>query len=82
MATVDGADTAGLIEPRGCIVFTASPGYANTGLLNVIIQWRGLQESRDAVQGGETICGGSDAGTDNYRRQVVTNTYVIDETEL
>ncbi len=82
MATVDGADTAGLIEPRGCIVFTASPGHDRTGLLSVIIQWRGLQKSRDAVQDGEMICGGSDAGTDEYRRQVVTNTYVLDETEL
>lgn len=81
-ATADGENTAGLIQPQGCIEFTPSPGRTRTGLLTVIIQWRGLHESFDAVQGGEDACGGEDAGTDNYRRQVVSNTFVIDETDI
>jgi type IV pilus assembly protein PilV len=80
--TISGANAGGLIEPRGCVVFTAAPGRARTGLLTVIIQWRGLHESSDAVLGGEPICGGVAAGTDNFRRQVVVNTYVVDETEF
>lgn len=76
------APTSGLIEPRGCIVFTAAPGRTNTGLVNVLIQWRGLHDSTDAVQGGEPVCGGAAAGTDTYRRQVSVNTFVIDEQEL
>ncbi len=31
---------------------------------------------------GEVACGGDAAGTDPYRRQVVTNTYVVDEEEF
>ena len=83
-ATVDGENTAGLIEPRGCIVFNAAPGRARTGKLQVIIQWRGLQESYDAVQGAEAVCGSLsvDAGDDKSRRQVVINTYVVDEEEF
>ena len=49
----------------------------------MIIQWRGLQETFDAVQAGEAVCGdGADAGDDKYRRQVVINTYVVDEAEF
>ena len=86
-ATIAGANTAGLIEPRGCIVFNPAPGRARTGQLTVIVQWRGLHESYDAVQGGETVCEDSSdpaaaAGTDNFRRKVVTNTYVVDEAEF
>ena len=77
-------NTSGLIDPRGCIVFTAASGRTNTGLVNVMIQWRGLNESTDAVQGlpGEVACGGAAAGGDKYRRQVSVNTFVIDEQEL
>lgn len=82
MVTANGDNAGGLIDPRGCIVFTPAPGRTRTGLLNVIIQWRGLEESMDAVQAGENICGGDAAGTDDFRRQIVTNTFVIDETEF
>jgi type IV pilus assembly protein PilV len=81
-AQISGTNTAGLIEPRGCIMFTAAPDRARTGQLSVIIQWRGLKQSYDAVQSGEVACGGDAAGTDPYRRQVVTNTYVVDEEEF
>lgn len=81
-AKAGGENTAGLIVPRGCIVFAPAPDRTRTGQLSVIIQWRGLQESYDAVQGSETICGGLAAGQDKYRRQVVTNTYVVDEEEF
>ncbi|MEM1110591.1 MAG: type IV pilus modification protein PilV [Pseudomonadota bacterium] len=75
-------NTAGLIEPRGCITFSALGGYSRSGELNVTIQWRGLSETSDAVQSGEATCGGSSAGTDDFRRQVVVNTLIVDETEL
>ena len=73
-ATVEGANTAGLNDPRGCIAFTAAPGLTRTGQLTVYVQWRGLTETFDAVQGNEMTCGGEDAGTDKFRRQVVVNT--------
>ncbi len=81
-AQISGTNTAGLIEPRGCIVFTPAPDRARTGQLSVIIQWRGLKESYDAVQRGEATCGGAAAGADLFRRQVVTNTFVVDEKEF
>jgi type IV pilus assembly protein PilV len=82
-ATIGGVNTAGLIQPRGCIEFTSvdPTNRPNTGQLKVTIQWRGLHESFDAVQSGDSdlvICGGAAAGTDKFRRQVVTNTYVVD----
>ena len=81
-ATIAGVNAAGLIQPRACIIFTPAPGRTRSGELSVIIQWRGLDESFDAVQGAEAVCGGAAAGTDNYRRQVITNTYVVDGTEF
>jgi type IV pilus assembly protein PilV len=79
---IGSVNSGGLIEPRGCVVFTAAPDRTRTGLLTVIIQWRGLHESYDAVQTGDTRCGGAAVGTDDFRRQVVVNTYVVDETEF
>jgi type IV pilus assembly protein PilV len=86
-ATVGGVNTAGLIQPRGCIQFTSvdPTNRPNTGQLRVTIQWRGLHESYDAVQSTDSdivICGGAAAGTDKFRRQVVTNTYVVDEKDF
>lgn len=82
MVTADGGNAGGLVEPRGCIVFTPDDGRARTGQLNVIVQWRGLQSSSDAVQPGESVCGGETAGDDVFRRQVISNTFVVDETEF
>jgi type IV pilus assembly protein PilV len=80
--TAGGANTNGLNTPRGCVVFDASPGMPRTGLLNVIVQWRGLVESVDAVPADGDVCGGAAAGSDPFRRQVSINTYVIDEDDL
>lgn len=86
--TVTGSDAVtrnatGLIAPQACVRFTAEPGMLSTGLVEVIIQWRGLGETEDAVAavGGEA-CGGAAAGADDYRRQLVVSTFVIDEAEL
>ncbi len=73
---------ARLIQPKGCIEFEAVPGKTRTGLLRVLIQWSDLRKTVDAVQAGETICGGVAAGSDDYRRQIIASTFVIDETEL
>ena len=78
----DNNPEGGLINPRGCIQFTPVGTRVNTGFLNVIIQWRGTLESVDAVGSGEPVCGGEPAGLDPRRRQVVVNTFVIDEAEL
>ncbi|MFT4823997.1 MAG: type IV pilus assembly protein PilV [Halioglobus sp.] len=75
-------NTSGLIEPKGCIVFDPAPSRLRTGLVNIIIQWQGLNESTDAVQAGEVRCGGAVAGNNDFRRQVSINTFVIDEQEL
>lgn len=79
-----GGTSAGLIQPRGCIVFTpdTANGKARTGIVDVVIQWRGLQETADATDGG-FVCGDDFADADKgFRRQVVLSTYVVDEREL
>ena len=79
----DGGTTTPAVALRnvqGCIVFTADTGRTNTGIVDVIIQWQGLKETADAVDGG-AVCGDAD-DEDLTRRQVVVSTYVIDETEL
>lgn len=82
--TFDDSGTAtpavGLRNVRACIVFTADGGRTNTGIVDVVIQWQGLKETADAVDGG-VVCGDADA-EDLSRRQVVVSSYVIDETEL
>lgn len=75
-------NTAGLIDPRACTVFVADPDKFNTGVMNVIIQWRGLSESMDAVAVGEVACGGAAAGADPFRRRVIVSSYVLDEDEV
>lgn len=75
-------NVGGLISPRACITFTAAPGKTNSGQLQVSVQWQGLSKSSDGVATGETACGGADAGTDPYRRQVTSNTIVLDESEI
>ncbi len=81
-ALVDGEGVDGLITPRGCIVFIPAAPRTRTGQLSVIIQWRGLVESSDALVEGDQVCGGEEVGGDLYRRHVAVNTYVVDETEF
>ena len=79
----DGGTTTPAVALRnvqGCIVFTADTDWENRGIVDVIIQWQGLKETADAVDGG-AVCGDAD-DEDLTRRQVVVSTYVIDETEL
>lgn len=78
----DGVQVGGLVNPRACVVFTPQAGRARTGQVSVIIQYRGLMKTFDAVQGDDPVCGDGDAGTDEFRRQVTVATYVVDETEL
>ncbi len=83
--TVDGGTaTAGLINPRACVTFTATAGKTNTGLLQVLVQWSDLRETIDAVQAGDVDgrCGGAAVGGDDFRRKVTASTFVIDEDEL
>ncbi len=75
-------NSGGLIEPRACVVFVADAGKTRTGMVRILLQWRGLTESQDAVPAGGEACGGEDAGDDDYRRQLVVSTFVIDEAEL
>lgn len=76
----DDNDAGGLIEPHGCIVFEEAGAAApNTGRLRVVVSWEALTETSDAVPADEEACGEADAGTLASRRQVVVNTYVIDE---
>lgn len=80
---IDGTstNTGGLINPNGCIVFTADTGKTNTGQVSVILSWEGLTDIADAVEAGGTACGGGAANSDASRRQVVVNTFIYDETE-
>lgn len=81
--TEDGttSNTVGLRDIRACIEFTADAGKANTGIIDIVLQWKGLKETTDAVPGGGTVCGG-DTDEDKTRRQLVVSSYVLDETEL
>ncbi len=78
---LDGASTAGLIEPHACINFVSDGTRVNTGTLTVRVQWTGLNELSDAAAGG-VICNGGAAAGYLRRRQVIVNTYVVDETEI
>ena len=79
--TAAGANTSGLIAPKACLVFTPTTGKQRSGLLTVRVQWTGLDRLSDAVTQANTNCNGSKADTDPFRRQVVVNTYLFDETE-
>jgi type IV pilus assembly protein PilV len=79
--TIDGDAAGSLINPRGCIIFTPTNSLVRSGTLRVIVQWQGLADSGDAAEGGEA-CGGEAAGDDDFRRQVIVNTIVLDETEF
>jgi type IV pilus assembly protein PilV len=83
-ATVAGEGTDGLVTPRGCIVFLPAAPRTRTGQLSVVIQWRGLVETSDALEVGDEdqACGDVEDGDEGYRRQVAVNTFVIDETEF
>lgn len=86
-ATIDDNGTAvsttGLINPTMCMNFTPRAGLNRTGFLTVRIQWIGLQSISDAVTDAGTNCDADSApGSDPFRRQIVINTYVVDETEL
>ena len=81
IVTDSGAPAAGVRNVSACVDFTADEGRQNTGIVDVVIQWRGLKETADAVTSGGIVCG--DAGLeDSTRRQVMLNSYVVDETEL
>ena len=81
IVTDSGASTVGVRNVRACIDFTADDGRQNTGIVDVVIQWQGLQETADAVISGGTLCGGA-TDSDTTRRQVIVNSYVMNETEL
>lgn len=71
----------GLLEPQSCVVFVADAGRTSTGQLTILVSWRGLVEVRDALSAvGE--CGDFDDDLLKFRRQVVVQTYIVDETEL
>ncbi|MCP3673335.1 MAG: type IV pilus modification protein PilV, partial [Gammaproteobacteria bacterium] len=72
--------TSGLIDPHACINFVNDGTRINAGTLTVRVQWSGLNQLSDAAAGG-VICNGGNAGTDQFRRQVTVNTYVIDDRE-
>ncbi|WP_157976792.1 type IV pilus modification protein PilV [Parahaliea mediterranea] len=74
-------NAGGLINPQGCVDFDAVAGSTRSGMVRVIVQWRGLEETSDATQAGDTVCGGAAAGADAWRRQVIVSSYVVDEME-
>ncbi|OSZ66026.1 type IV pilus modification protein PilV [Hydrogenophaga sp. IBVHS2] len=71
-------DASGLLEARGCVVFTpdgaASP---NSGQVRVIVSWRSLTDTTDAATTAALTCGAVATGTDAGRQQVVLNGYVV-----
>ncbi len=81
-STIGVTNTSGLIEPKACFSFAARAGMARTGFLTVRVQWTGLNRISDAVTVADTNCNNVAANEDPFRRQVVVNTYVIDEAEL
>ncbi|MES9884066.1 MAG: type IV pilus modification protein PilV [Sedimenticola sp.] len=77
----DDTKAGGLLNPKGCIIFTVSTGKTNTGLLSVIVNWEGMTDISDAVATGGTVCGDVAANSDRSRRQHTVNTFVYDTTE-
>ena len=77
--TVSATSMSGL---RGCVTFTADTGKTNTGIVSVILQWQGMRETSDAVGIGGSVCGGASANSDPTRRQVVIDSYLVDEAEI
>ncbi len=76
------AATAGLRGLNGCIVFDADVDRTRSGIVSIVLQWQGLRETNDPVTDDDAVCGGDDAGGDPTRRQVIIDSYIIDETEL
>ncbi|WP_302172261.1 type IV pilus modification protein PilV [uncultured Hydrogenophaga sp.] len=75
---VNNNDTSGLLEARGCVVFTSDGAASpNSGQLRVIVSWRALTDTTDAATTAATTCGAVGTGTDAGRQQVVLNSYVI-----
>ena len=82
-------NATGLIGPNMCMNFAprgataTGPALVRTGFLTVRIQWTGLQSISDAVTVDGTNCDPNvAANSDPFRRQIVINTYIVDETEL
>lgn len=75
------SNTVGMGNVRACIEFTADTGKSNSGIIDIVLQWKGLKETSDAVPGGGVVCG-SAVGEDKARRQLIVSSYVLDETEL
>lgn len=74
----DDSAAAGLIEPRGCVVFTPTdPTEPNTGVVRVIVSWRSLTDTVDQATTNDVTCGAAGAGTDASRQQVVLNSYIV-----
>lgn len=74
----DASAASGLIEPRGCVVFTPTdPTEPNTGLVRVIVSWRSLTDTVDQATSVDVTCGAAGAGTDASRQQVVLNSYIV-----
>jgi type IV pilus assembly protein PilV len=80
--TAGGNSAVSIPGLRGCIGFTADAGKTNTGVVRVTLQWQGLRDTIDAVPSGGAVCGGVAANTDRTRRQVIIDSYLIDETEI
>jgi type IV pilus assembly protein PilV len=81
IAIDSGEAMVGVRNVSACVNFTADTGKQNTGLVDVVIQWQGLKETADAANSGGMFCGNAD-GEDSTRRQVIVNSYVMDEIEL
>ena len=75
------SNTVGMRDVRACIEFTADTGRTNSGIIDIVLQWKGLKETTDAVPSGGAVCG-SAVGEDKARRQLIVSSYVLDETEL
>ncbi len=79
---VDDKASSGLISAKACLEFVPASHMTRGGLLTVRVQWTGLDALSDAVTIANTNCNNIAANTDPFRRQLLVNTYVFDQTEL
>ena len=71
-------DASGLLEARGCVVFTPDgAGSPNSGQVRIIVSWRSLTDTTDAATTAALTCGAVATGSDAGRQQVVLNGYVV-----
>ena len=69
-------NTSGLIFPSACINFEPLPGKDRTGVVSVIIQWRGLTKLSQVLTNSDNSCAAMSSIENAYSRTIEVTTYL------